>query len=181
MSKKLLVTIFLAIAILALAFGGGKAETKEPDQTLKIIHPVNTGNWSPFNGGGHEIRWLSLWWASPMYFDADGNVQPYVMESWKGNADSTVWEFKISDKAVFSDGSPITAKDVIGSWNLATRPSTQHQRVDLFFSGVVGYADVSAGEAELDGLVAKDDRTIEVTLTSSDPIFFQKLASNCRR
>lgn len=178
MSKKLLVTIFLAIAILALAFGGGKAETKEPDQTLKIIHPVNTGNWSPFNGGGHEIRWLSLWWASPMYFDADGNVQPYVMESWKGNADSTVWEFKISDKAVFSDGSPITAKDVIGSWNLATRPSTQHQRVDLFFSGVVGYADVSAGKKQnLDGLVAKDDRTIEVTLTSSDPIFFQKLAS----
>lgn len=178
MCKRTLTTIVLGIFIVTLAFAGGAKESKEPEQVLRIIHPVNTGNWSPLNGGGHEIRWISFWWATPMYFDADGVVQPYVFKTWKANSDNTVWTFEIADNAVFSDGSPITASDVVGTWNLATRPSTQHQRIDLVLSGVVGFDAVSTGKQEnLPGLVAKDSKTVVVTLADPDPIFFQKVAS----
>lgn len=163
---------------MALAFAGGTQESKESAQVLRIIHPVNSGNWSPLNGGGHEIRWVSLQWATPMYFDAEGKVQPYVFETWKQNSDNTVWTFKIAEKAVFSDGSPITSKDVVGTWNLSTRPNTQHQRINLVLAGVVGFDDVNTGKKEnLVGLVALDSRTVQVTLTKPDPIFFQKVAS----
>ncbi len=178
MMKKALALMILSVLILAGAMANGSQEEAGSGQVLRIIHPVNSANWSPLNGGGHEVRWLSLQWASPMYFDADGELQPYVFSDWSGNADSTVWTFTIAEDAVFSDGSPITAEDVKGTWDLSTRPSTKHQRVNLFLSGVEGFDAVSTGEAmEMSGLVVKDDRTIEVTLSQPDPIFYQKLAT----
>jgi peptide/nickel transport system substrate-binding protein len=178
MKNKVLVLIILGVFLaIGLFVGGSQAETDE-GQVLRIIHPVNSANWSPLNGGGHEVRWISLQWASPMYFDSNGKIQPYVFSDWSGNADNTVWTFTIAENAVFSDGSPITAEDVKGTWDLCTRPSTKHQRVDLFLSGVAEYDKVSTGKTmEMSGLVIKDSRTIEVTLSKPDPIFYQKLAT----
>ncbi|MGO7273556.1 hypothetical protein ACCS56_37355, partial [Rhizobium ruizarguesonis] len=50
-------------------------------------------DWSPLRGGGRTFRWNSIWWASPMYFDSEGNIKPYVFTSWE-SADNTVWTFK---------------------------------------------------------------------------------------
>jgi peptide/nickel transport system substrate-binding protein len=148
------------------------------EQVLKIIHPVIGDNWSPLRGGGHEVRWQSLQWASPMYFDGNGELQPYVFTSWSSNADASVWTFKIDPKAVFSDGSPITAEDVKGTWDLCTIPSTRHERVNLFLSGVKGFDDVKAGKGtSMPGLKVIDKATLEVTLVQPDPIFNQKLAT----
>ena len=178
MRNKVLVLIILGIFLATGLFAAGSQEETDGGQVLRIIHPVNEDSWSPLNGGGDPTRWLSLQWASPMYFDSNGKIQPYVFSDWSGNADNTVWIFIIAENAVFSDGSPITAEDVKGTWDLCTRPSTKHQRVDLFLSGVVGYDKVSTGKTmEMSGLVIKDSRTIEVTLSKPDPIFYQKLAT----
>jgi peptide/nickel transport system substrate-binding protein len=114
-----------------------------------------------------------------MYYDSDGNLHPYVFESWDSNEDATVWTFKIDPEAVFSDGSPITAQDVKATWDLCAVPTTKHQRVGLFFTGVVGYDAVTSGEAmQMDGIVATDDSTVQVTLTAPDPVFFKRVASH---
>ncbi len=174
-----ILVVLLVLVTAGTAFAGGGQEAAEEGQVLRIIHPVNSGNWSPLNGGGHEVRWLSLQWAGPMYFDKNGELQPYVFDSWEANGDNSVWTFTIEPDAVFSDGSPITTDDVIGTWNLSTRPSTQHQRVALFLSGVQGFDAVASGNAkDMSGLRALDSRTIQVTLSQPDPIFFQKLATN---
>jgi peptide/nickel transport system substrate-binding protein len=175
-------TVIFVLAFFLIGFSvmaGGKSE-KLPDsgQVLRIIHPVNTGNWSPLQGGGHEVRWISFQWAYPIYFDARGNLHPYVFKSWRGNSDNTVWTFEIDEKAKFSDGSAITSADVVGSWNLSARPDTKHQRVGLFLGGVKGYEDVSLGRAKnMSGLAAKGPLTVEATLTAPDPIFYQKIAT----
>jgi len=149
------------------------------EQVLRIIHPAFDQNWSPMLGGGHVSRLYSLWWAAPMYFDAKGDIHPMVFTEWTPDENFTKWTFKIDPKAVFSDGSPITAEDVKGTWDLSAHPATGHARVDLFLSGVKGFAAVSKGEAkEMTGLVAKDAQTVEVTLGAPDPIFYQKIATN---
>lgn len=163
-----------------------QAEEKEPaaepaaeEKVLRIIHPAFDQNWSPMLGGGHVSRLYSLWWAAPMYFDPQGELKPQVFTEWTSNEDYTQWTFKIDPKAVFSDGSPITAEDVKGTWNLSAHPTTGHARVDLFLSGVEGFAAVAKGEAqEMTGLVAKDAQTVEVALSAPDPIFHQKLATH---
>ena len=117
------------------------------EQVLRIIHPAFDQNWSPMLGGGHVSRLYSLWWAAPMYFDAKGEIHPMVFIEWTPDENFTKWTFKIDPKAVFSDGSPITAEDVKGTWDLSAHPATGHARVDLFLSGVKGFAAVSKGEA----------------------------------
>lgn len=179
MKKGLRILLFSAVVLgLVLAGGLGTVSAKQAGQVLNIAHPVLQQNWSPLQGGGHSARWQSLWWAAPMYFDKDGKLTPYVLSSAESDAAFTTWTLSINPKAVFSDGSPITAADIVGTWNLSARPSTKHARIDLFVGGVQGFSDVSLGKAQdISGLKIIDDKTIEVTLASADPIFNQKIAT----
>lgn len=155
--------------------------TAEPEgeQILRILHPAFDQDWSPMLGGGHVSRLYSLMWAAPMYYDAKGEIHPQVFTEWISNDDFTQWTFTIDPKAVFSDGSSITAEDVKGTWDLSAHPATAHARIDLFLSGVEGFDAVATGEAmEMTGLVVKDPQTLEVTLSAPDPIFYQKLATH---
>ena len=161
-----------------------QAEPAEPSEEeeeveLRIAVGARFDDLSPLRGGGHSAFWLSMWWASPMYYDSDGQLHPYVFNEWEANDDFTVWTFKIDPKAVFSDGSPITAGDVKATWDLSAVPTTKHQRVGLFFTGVEGYDAVINSEAmQMSGIAAVDDNTIEVTLTAPDPVFYKRMATN---
>src|SRR5262245_26802940 len=108
---------------------GMSAAFAAPEQILKVAHPVFDNDWSPMRGGGAHQRWTSLWWASPMYYDASGTIHPYVFAKWDQAEGGKSWLFTIADNAVFSDGSPITADDVKGSWEMAAMPGTRNQRV----------------------------------------------------
>lgn len=167
----------LAISVSLFGMLAGKAVAQE--QVFKIIHPSFDMNWSPYRGGGAALRWHSLWWASPMYFDDKGEVRPYVFTNWEPNADWTVWTFKLDPNAVFSDGSKITPEDVKGSWEMCSMPLSASQRVPLVLAGVQGYSELSGGQGtELSGVAVVDENTIEVTLTAPDPIFYMRLANH---
>ena len=155
--------------------GKGRAEGR----VLKIINPTFDMNWSPLIGGGNNYSLFCLNYATPMYFDSETNLHPYVFETWEPNADFTVWTFGLKPGATFSDGSPITAAEVKGSFEVTARPASKSQRIDQVLSGVVGYQPVANGEAaEMEGLRAVDDLIFEVTLAAADPIFFMRVASN---
>jgi peptide/nickel transport system substrate-binding protein len=58
-------------------------------------------------------------------------------------------------------------------------PSTTNQRIDLVLSSVAGFDEVLSGTAtELSGVAVTGERTVEVTLSRPDPIFFQKIANH---
>ncbi len=148
------------------------------EQVLKVAHPAFSQDWSPLRGGGAPFRWNSVWWASPMYFDAEGKIHPYVFTSWE-SSDSKVWTFKLDPEATFSDGSKITAADVKASWEVSAMANTKNQRADQVLSKVAGYADVTGGSAkELSGVATPDEGTVVVTLADVDPIFFMRLANH---
>lgn len=166
------------VVIGASAFGLLAGEARAADQVLKIANGGFDMDWSPLRGGGRPLRWQSLWWATPMYFDSESKLHPYVVTSWTPNADMTEWTFKLDPKAVFSDGSKITAADVKGSWEVAAMPSSKHVRINQVLSGVKGYDEITSGKAkELPGVVAKDDETLVVSLSAPDPVFFMRIAN----
>ncbi|SNY92952.1 peptide/nickel transport system substrate-binding protein [Cohaesibacter sp. ES.047] len=176
MKRDLLKVLLLGLAVLGISPIQGQAASE--GQVLNIAHPVLQQNWSPLQGGGHGARWQSLSWAAPMYFDKDGKLTPYVLSSVDSDDSYTNWTLHVNPKAVFSDGSKITAQDVVGTWNLSARPATKHARVNLFLGGVKGFNDVAVGKAkDMEGLAIKDDATVSVTLASPDPIFDQKIAT----
>ena len=45
------------------------------------------------------------------------DVQPGLAESWEANDDGTVWTFKLRDGVLFHDGTPLTANDVVASYD----------------------------------------------------------------
>ena len=168
-------------ATVALTIAGMNARIvmAEEGQVLKVANPAFNQDWSPLRGGGVPYRWNSIWWASPMYFDSEGKIHPYVFTSWESSEGNKVWTFKIDPKATFSDGSKITAEDVKGSWNVSAMPNTKNQRADQVLSKVAGYAEVSSGGAkELSGVATPDEGTVVVTLSEADPIFFMRLANH---
>jgi peptide/nickel transport system substrate-binding protein len=164
-------------ASLALLGIDGEVLAAEGKDTLKVIHVRHDQDWSPLRGGGGPFRWNSLWWASPMYFDSDGAIHPYAFASWT-SPDHKVWTFKIDPKAVFSDGSRITAEDVRRSWEVCAMPASKNQRIDQVLSRVVGYKAMAAGATELEGVATPDDATVVVTLADPDPAFFLRVANH---
>ena len=128
MSRRDALKLGLAAGVGLSVFGlNARIVMADEGQVLKVANPAFNQDWSPLRGGGVPFRWNSIWWASPMYFDSEGKIQPYVFTSWE-SPDNKVWTFKIDPKAVFSDGSKITAADVKGSWEVASMPNTKSQR-----------------------------------------------------
>ena len=64
-------------------------------------------------------------------FDQKMNPVPWLAESWKMNDDRLTWIFKISDKAVFSNGNKVTgdavAKSLLRTFEKSPRAKTMFQ------------------------------------------------------
>ena len=101
-------------------------------------------------------------------------VLPAAAESWKPNADATVWTFNLNKNGKYSDGSPVTANDFIYAWNRIANPKTINtatKKVDpstisYHIALIKGYDEVQASKIPtMTGMKAIDDYTLEVTLT----------------
>lgn len=160
--------------------------TPPPDAAAEQVLRIQTGSggsvtfeFQPLTGGSDMEFWQSLYFSPPMYFDENLELQPLVFDSWQGNADSTVWTFTIDPRAQWSDGTPITAAQVKGSWELMADPLAGNSRIQDYMGKVKGFQEVlSLAAKEAPGLVVKDERTLEVQLTGTDPVFHWRVATH---
>ena len=51
------------------------------------------------------------------FSDSDLNLIPVLAESWEPNDTLDVWTFKLNSAATYNDGSPVTAEDVVATFN----------------------------------------------------------------
>lgn len=51
------------------------------------------------------------------FSDAELNLQPVLAESWESNDTLDVWTFHLNPDATFHDGTPVTAEDVVATFN----------------------------------------------------------------
>jgi peptide/nickel transport system substrate-binding protein/oligopeptide transport system substrate-binding protein len=93
---------------------------------------------------------------------------PAAAESWEVSDDATVLTFKLRKGATFHNGDPVTAKDFKFAWERICSPATttNPSEIPYHLAMVKGYEEMLAETAtELVGVVAKDNLTLEVTLT----------------
>lgn len=86
-------------------------------------------------------------------FDDDYNLIPALAESWE-QVDDVTYVYTIREDATFQDGSPVTADDVVASWDYNLNPDNG-SFVDYFFYSV-------------DTIEATGDREVTVTLLGPD-------------
>jgi len=91
-------------------------------------------------------------------------IKPAAAESWKPNADATVWTFKLKKGAKFHNGREVKAADFKYAWEriaLGKNAST----ISYHLAPVKGFDEMQADTAtELSGVKVIDDSTLEVTL-----------------
>ena len=103
-------------------------------------------------------------------------IVPALASGWEVNADGTVYTFFIQPDAVFHNGRPVTAEDVVYSWERAANPDTGSDTVMTYLSDIVGVKEMHEGDADsISGLKVIDDHTLQVTIDAPKPYFFYKL------
>ncbi len=87
-----------------------------------------------------------------VYVDGEGNVSPWVAESWEQNDDATEYTLHLKDGVTFSDGTPVDAAAVVANLDIWAKgdPDRGINRIGLFPA------------ANYDGATAADAATVEV-------------------
>ena len=107
-----------------------------------------------------------------------GEIEPRLADKWE-NKDNTVWTFHLRPGVTWSDGTAITAQDIVWSWQRLVSPLTASPYAS--YPGnmhIVNGAEIAQWKKapETLGVKAVDDATLEVTLTQPNAAFLAMLA-----
>lgn len=108
-------------------------------------------------------------------FDARARTIPGMALRWDTSADGLTWTFHLRD-AVWSDGVPVTAEDVVFGWRRLLAPATASSYA-YFLYVVKNATAVNAGKmpGTALGVTALDDKTLRVELEHPAPYFPEML------
>lgn len=98
---------------------------------------------------------FELGYSSMFELNLDGSYSPDVATNWQVSEDGKVWTFQIRDDLKWHDGQPLTAKDVVFSYQLYQK----HEDFPITHVYTQNFANVDA----------PDDQTVVLTLTEPIP------------
>src|SRR2546427_7840700 len=158
-------TLTSAIAILVAACGTSSPSTSEAKDGGTLIWALDADAQSlnPFVAG--DVPSVRAWgFIFPNMYQADANlnVPPDLADGMPSiSSDSKVWTVKLRKNAKWSDGTPITADDVVMTVNMQNNPNLD--------------TDAAFDWSELDNVAKVDANTVKFTLKDA---FAPFLANN---
>ncbi|MFY8216620.1 MAG: ABC transporter substrate-binding protein, partial [Chthoniobacterales bacterium] len=162
----------LFLAVCCFLVGGCKDAGSRAD--LVFINGAEPESLDPaIITGQPEGRVVNALFEGLTTYDAAGRAVPGMAESWTISEDRKTYVFKIRDDAKWSDGSPVTAHDFVGSWRRTLSPETgSGYNYQLFYiKNAKPFADGEIEDFSQVGVRAVDDRTLQVELESPTPFF----------
>lgn len=142
--------------------GGSGSASPSADQPIFRLGSVNDpyDSLNPFNARyTPSFTALTLMYPNLVGFSSSLEAVPDLAESWTTSADGKTWTFKLRSGAVWTDGEPITAADVV--FTLDT--------VRKYKDDAAAYLNTFV--ATVAGVTAVDDSTVEVTLSAPTASF----------
>lgn len=184
-----LLRLFAAIAVPFLLFaftGCGKRETtvelgnREGILHLSIGSEPSDLDPQTVTGTGDAKIIQALF--EPLVSYETGTLAPVpaLAERWEISADGLTYTFHLRHDAKWSNGDPVTAQDCVDSWRRILTPSLAADYA-YFLYLLRGAEDFNKGRsADFSnvGAVARDARTLVVTLTHPAPYFLQILLNS---
>jgi peptide/nickel transport system substrate-binding protein len=136
-----------ALTVAAPAIAQSNVVTMNTVQIFGTIDPAKVNDYTEYMAAVNLYDGL-------VTVDESGNILPQLAESWEANDDSSVFTFHLNPDAVFQDGSPVTADDVVYT-------------VERLLSINQGPAFLFEGILEPGNIEAVDDHTVVFTLTDT--------------
>src|SRR5438046_504160 len=154
-------SFIIGTTMLMMTAGGAFAETiwnRGANSDVQSLDPHKTST-------VEEANILRDMFVGLVTEDVEGNTIPGAAESWTVSSDGKVYTFKLRKDDVWSDGSPVTAKDFVFAWRRLLDPKTGSEYASMGFP-VKNAEEINGGKAKPEDLGAKaiDDNTLEVTL-----------------
>lgn len=146
---------------------GGAVTAGSSDLNVMLETPVESLDpQQATDGTSFEV--IACYTDGLMQMDADGQAVNALAESYEISEDGTVYTFHIREDANWSNGTPVTAADFVFAWQRAVDPAVASEYSYMLsdIGQVVNAAEIIAGEKDKSelGVVALDDKTLEVTL-----------------
>lgn len=96
----------------------GRAAPARPSERIERVRldaEEGFGFLSPFayRAGGRGLVRMLLMFDTLIWLDAEGEFQPLLAEQWAPSADGTEWRFTLRQDARWHNGTPVTADDVV--------------------------------------------------------------------
>jgi peptide/nickel transport system substrate-binding protein len=117
-----------------------------------------------FASSDAEIAVLNAVYDYLVDIDADNVIVPRLASDWTVSDDGLTYVFTLVDGARFHDGSPLTAEDVVWTFDRLRDPELELPTSDLF--------------ANIDGIEATGDLEVTFTLLENNPFFLYDLSDN---
>jgi peptide/nickel transport system substrate-binding protein len=148
------------VAIMALA---GTARAQQPDkQTIVVGYGTDAQTLEPDEINSRDTANIADHiWGSLYEIADDGQLTPYLADSYSESEDGTELTFKIHPGLTCHDGSKLTAQDVVYTFQRAKDPANH------FTGSTPGFVLTSLGYK---GAYAPDDQTAVIQLQKYNPI-----------
>lgn len=139
---------------------------------LPSIHPVQLGT-------GNQELMADLVFSGLVDVDSDEvTILPDLATDWTVSPDATAYTFKLNPAAVWSDGEPVTADDVLYTIAWSAQNPTAFKQIppDMWTAvkgaaAVIGTRDIPVGAKKI------DESTVEITLEAPDATFLRRIAA----
>ncbi|WP_274309409.1 oligopeptide ABC transporter substrate-binding protein [Solibacillus daqui] len=108
-------------------------------------------------------------------FDTDGDflITDKGIAKLGVDADNNKVTVTIQHDVKWSDGTPLTADDIIYSYEIIGHPDYTGIRYDGDFQNIIGAAEYKAGTADtISGIKKIDDKTVEISMTKVSPAIY---------
>ena len=137
----------LAAALMLMA---SAAQAQRTDITIGMqLEPPNLDPTAGAAAAIDEVVYANVFEGLTRFAD-DGTVKPALAESWEIAPDGLSWVFHLHPGVTFHDGTPMTAEDVVFSFDRAMAPDSTNAQKQLF-NGI-------------NEVTAIDDVTVEIGL-----------------
>lgn len=179
MSRRAFLRLGLALGLsagaTALAACGGTAPASAPTAApapagsgpsgrLRVASEIPVQLDPAFASSDAEILILNHVYDYLVDIDAGNNVIPRLAREWTISDDGLRYRLTLASGVTFHDGSPLTAADVVWTFNRLRDPSLQLPTADL-------YANIAE-------IAADGDNAVVFTLSAPNPFFLYDLSDN---
>jgi len=156
--------------------------TVAKEKVLNLADNLSLSSFNPLQqSNGMEFLAFNIFMSQLLY--PDGETQSYVpglAESWTQSADGSSVTFNLQPKAMWHDGTPVTATDVEYTFRMGLLNATKSSKVGAF-QMIKGGADYSDGKTDkVAGLTIVDDKTLKVDFEFPNILFFNEIGARAQ-
>lgn len=156
--------LLVAVALVLSACGGGAATQTSGETELRIGYDRIEQTDPALISSDAEVSVANAVYDYLVDVDANNEIQPRLAQSWDVSDDGLTYTFDLVQNAAFHDGTPLTATDVVWTFNRLRNPDSGFATVELY--------------SEIESVEASGDHQVAFTLSDTNPFFLFDLSDN---